>query len=77
MATVRSLPARIVPDYDRRRDLPRLLPIWPDEIETRSMEEQLRLVRRLRRALRQERARGLAGHWAYTRIMHPTPDLAA
>lgn len=63
--TVRARPA-----YDRDRDLPRLVPLWPSEIADRSREGRLKLVARLERALRGERRRGLAGHWSYDLMRH-------
>jgi hypothetical protein len=51
--------------YDRRTELPRVLPLWPYELDDESPEGRLRILARLRRALRAERRRGLAGHWAY------------
>jgi hypothetical protein len=56
--------------YDRGRELPRLLPIWPHEIDDTSAAGRTRLVRKLRRALRAERRRGLAGHWSYDLARH-------
>jgi len=56
--------------YDRRRDLPRLLPLWPHEIEVASATEHARLIARMRRARRIERQRGHAGHWAYDLARH-------
>ncbi|KAB2940556.1 MAG: DUF6477 family protein [Hyphomicrobium sp.] len=56
--------------YDRRRDLPRLLPLWPHEMELTSVAEHARLLARMRRALRLERQRGRAGHWAYDLARH-------
>ena len=56
--------------YDRRRDLPRLLPLWPHEIEASSLGEHARLLARMRRALRIERQRGRGGHWAYDLARH-------
>jgi hypothetical protein len=56
--------------YDRRRDLPRLLPLWPHEIEAASLGEHARLLARMRRALRIERQRGRGGHWAYDLARH-------
>lgn len=55
------------PPYDRTRDLPALIPVWPSEvIETASAT----IVARLRRALVQERQRGLGGHWSYDLARH-------
>ena len=56
--------------YDRARDLPRLLPLWPSEIADQSVPGREHIVQRMRRALRQERCRGLAGHWTYDLARH-------
>lgn len=56
--------------YDRQRDLPRLLPLWPHEIDVADGTAHARLIARMRRALRIERQRGLAGHWAYDLARH-------
>lgn len=50
--------------------LARLVPLWPWEVEAASEAGRLRLLSRLRRALRDERRRGLAGHWAYDLARH-------
>ena len=62
--------ARKAASYQRARDLPRLLPLWPHEIETASLAEHARLLARMRRALRMERQRGIAGHWTYDLARH-------
>lgn len=56
--------------YCRRRDLPRLIPMWPAELETSNAEARNKLIAKLRRALREERRRGLAGHWTYDLARH-------
>jgi hypothetical protein len=56
--------------YLRSRDLPRLVPVWPHELATQTPADHLRLLAKLRRALRAERRRGLAGHWAYDLARH-------
>lgn len=56
--------------YLRARDLPRLLPLWPRELEVRTAGDHAQLLARLRRALRAERLRGVAGHWAYDLARH-------
>ena len=64
-------PTASVPrSYSRPRDLPRILPLWPAEIADLSLEGRRRVVQKLRRALREERRRGLAGHWAYDLTRH-------
>lgn len=56
--------------YDRRKDLPGLLALWPWEIEDTTCEGHRRLVALLRRALRLERQRGMSGHWTYDVARH-------
>ena len=56
--------------YDRARDLPSLLALWPWELEEAGFDGQQRLVARLRRALRLERQRAIAGHWTYDLARH-------
>lgn len=51
--------------YDRRRDLPALLPLWPIELDDVSEAGRAHIIARLRNALRAERRRALAGHWTY------------
>lgn len=50
--------------YDRSRDLPGLLTLWPWEIAP-DLANRMRLLSLLRKALRIERQRGIAGHWTY------------
>ena len=56
--------------YDRARMLVRLLPVGPDEIAGNEPETTRRIVLKLARALRAERARGRAGHWTYDLNRH-------
>lgn len=56
--------------YCRSRDLPRLVALWPEEIMDESASGRLKLIAKLRRALREERRRGLAAHWAYDLARH-------
>ena len=48
--------------YCRARDLPRLIALWPREIADLTEHGRRHLLAKLRRALRKERRRGLAGH---------------
>ncbi|MCB1528287.1 MAG: hypothetical protein KDJ45_11360 [Hyphomicrobiaceae bacterium] len=57
-------------DYERRRDLPRLIAVWPHEIESDDDAVRVIIMRKLRAALRAERQRGLAGHWTYDVTRH-------
>ena len=56
--------------YDRRRDLPALIAVWPSEINDPTDGGRLVLLSKLRRALRMERRRVLAGHWTYDLARH-------
>jgi Family of unknown function (DUF6477) len=56
--------------YLRSRDLPKLIALWPHELEDDSQEGAFRVLAKLRRALRVERRRGLAGHWSYDLNRH-------
>ncbi|KWT64964.1 hypothetical protein APY04_3052 [Hyphomicrobium sulfonivorans] len=47
-----------------------MLSLWPHEVETPDCATHARLLARMRRALRLERQRGLAGHWAYDLNRH-------
>jgi len=51
--------------YERKRDLPKLLPLREWELAAVSAAEHARLPARLRRALRAER-----GHWTYDLARH-------
>jgi hypothetical protein len=56
--------------YDRGRILPRVLPIGPEKLAGAEPETTRRIVLKLARALRIERARGRAGHWTYDLNRH-------
>lgn len=56
--------------YDRARDLPGLVPLWPAEIADHSPAGRQHVIRLLRRALRAERRRGIGGHWSYDLARH-------
>lgn len=56
--------------YDRHTELPRILPLWPYEVDDETPEGRRKIVYKLRRALRAERRRGLSGHWTYDLARH-------
>ncbi len=66
----RANPAVLKSRYDRARDLPRLVAVWPADVADASLPARLRLLGKLRNALRRERQRGLAGHWCYDLSRH-------
>ncbi len=57
-------------EYQRARDLPRLLGMWPHDIHDTSDIGVFRVIARLRKALRAERRLGLAGRWSYDLERH-------
>jgi hypothetical protein len=63
-------PPKPLRPYERRTELPRVLPLWPHEVEDESPEGRRRILAKLRRALRAERRRGIAGHWTYDLARH-------
>ncbi len=68
MSSVAARTAPPLPDtsaYDRLRDLPRLLRMWPAEVLALGEGDRTGLVERLRQMLRNERRRGLTRHWSY------------
>lgn len=56
--------------YDRSRDLPLLLPLWPDELADETPEGHARIIAKLQHALRRERRNGIEGHWTYNLARH-------
>ena len=58
------------PALDRRTALSRVLGLWPQELDDLSAAGRQSIVDRLRRALRAERRRGIAGHWTYDLARH-------
>jgi hypothetical protein len=66
---VRGLRALQVRPYRREEQLPRLIGLWPQEISDDAGGTAV-ILGRLRRALRAERQRGRAGHWAYDLNRH-------
>lgn len=64
---------RLIPskgEYRRAQQLPALLKLWPHELEDYSYPGTLKLAALLRKALRAERIRARAGHWAYDLNRH-------
>jgi hypothetical protein len=58
------------PQLDRRTAIAKALALWPHELEDESGSGRERVLAQLRQALRAERRRGLAGHWAYDLARH-------
>ena len=57
-------------EYSRSEQLPRLLKLWPNEVEDYSYLGTLRIAALLQKALRAERRRGRESHWAYDLNRH-------
>jgi hypothetical protein len=51
--------------YVRSRDLPALIALWPHELADETPAGALRVLAKLRHALRAERVRARGGHWSY------------
>ncbi len=65
--------AKIAGPANEREHLSRmakLLPMWPHELADASIEGRQQRIALLRRALRAERRRGLAGDWTYDLSRH-------
>ncbi len=56
--------------YRRTIQLPKILPLWPREVEDTSAEARMKIIGKLRQALRAERRRGRAGLWTYDLNRH-------
>jgi hypothetical protein len=70
MALTKDTPRRKGRGYDRRTDLPRVLPVLPEDLDDESPLGRQRILAKLRAALRAERRRGIAGHWTYDLARH-------
>jgi hypothetical protein len=53
-----------------RTELAAILSLWPHELADESPRGRWLVLARLRRALRAERRRGIAGHWTYDLSRH-------
>jgi hypothetical protein len=67
---VRAIGPPAAHPINRRAALSRVLALWPQEIDDLSVEGRCNILSRLKRALRAERRRGIAGHWAYDLARH-------
>jgi hypothetical protein len=56
--------------YSRSRDLPKLIALWPHELDDLSRQGRLRVLAKLRIALRTERRRARSAHWSYDLNRH-------
>jgi hypothetical protein len=56
--------------YVRSRDLPSLIALWPHELADETPAGALRVLAKLRHALRAERVRARGGHWSYDLNRH-------
>ncbi len=70
VAATQALVMRGAKAYDRAQHLPRVLPVEPGQLADLTPQGRRIVVRRLAKALRAERNRGRAGHWAYDLNRH-------
>lgn len=61
---------RLAAEHERRGAIARLLPLWPYQLADASDAGRLSILAKLRKALRAERRRGIAGHWSYDLARH-------
>ncbi len=54
----------------RARALVTLIPLWTEELNDTSNAGRLKILSKLRRALRVERQHGARGHWSYDLARH-------
>lgn len=55
--------------YNRMREVPRVIPVWPSELAG-DLVSRAKLVARMEAALATERQRGVKQHWAYSLPRH-------
>ena len=73
----RFFPALRDERYDRRRDLPKLLPLLTVDLDTNSIDAHRQLLALVKRALRAERQRSRERHWTYDPARHAALARAA
>lgn len=68
----RTSPAQknVARPYDRLSQLPKLIGLWPSEMQDYSAAGTVKILALLRKALRSERSRGRSGHWTYDLNRH-------
>ena len=66
----RHIGVRARVSYDRTRDLPALVALWPSELLDFTPPGTQKIISRIRLALRAERVRGRSGHWTYDLQRH-------
>jgi Family of unknown function (DUF6477) len=68
-ATLAPQPFKVA-TYDRARDLPRLLPLWPEQIADKTLTGTAQIVSMLDRACNREAQRGRSNDWTYSPARH-------
>ena len=56
--------------YDRQKDLPRLIAIWPSLLEDDTQEASRKIIEKIQKALQTERRKSKTGHWSYNLTKH-------
>lgn len=57
-------------NYERSKDLAKLLPLWPKELADETMKGTETIIKKIRQAIRLERKNGRLGHWSYNLNRH-------
>ncbi len=56
--------------YDRQKDLPRLIAIWPSQIKDDTQTGTHKIIDKIQRALQVERRKAKSSHWSYNLTKH-------
>ncbi len=76
--TLRDLRTRKTPQtipikhhiYDRQKDLPRLIPLWPEELKDQTEIGTKKIIEKIYIALQVERRKAKTSHWSYNLTKH-------
>lgn len=56
--------------YDRQKDLPRLIPLWPEELTDHTKVGTKKIIEKIYIALQVERRKAKTSHWSYNLTKH-------
>ena len=57
-------------NYDRQKDLPRLIPLWPDQVKDDTLGGIKKIIKKIDIALQSERRKAKTNHWSYNLTKH-------
>ena len=56
--------------YDRQKDLPRLIPLWPEDLKDDTEIGTKKIIEKIYIALQVERRKAKTSHWSYNLTKH-------